>query len=129
MRCKARVESLDDAYLKTCRVMDWECIYRIRDMLDAHGMGLLMPFAPPSFVTPEVPLFSNLRLAAPLPAANIQHSFLFHGFIPTCSRCCVADLLAAASAWEGATFTRKMSQAASMKRLLWAEQPPARISR
>jgi hypothetical protein len=57
VRCKARLESLDDAYLKTCRVMDWECIYRIRDVLDAHGMGLLMPFAPPSFVTPEVLLF------------------------------------------------------------------------
>jgi hypothetical protein len=54
MRCKTRLEALDDSYLKTCRVMDWEGVYRIRDMLDAHGMGLLMPFAPPSFVTPEV---------------------------------------------------------------------------
>jgi hypothetical protein len=54
LRCKSRLESLDDSYLKTCRVMDWEGVYRIRDLLDAHGMGLLMPFAPPSFVTPEV---------------------------------------------------------------------------
>jgi hypothetical protein len=54
VRCKARLEALDDSYLKNCRVMDWEGVYRIRDTLDAHGMGLLMPFAPPSFVTPEV---------------------------------------------------------------------------
>ncbi len=54
VRCKTRLESLDESYLKNCRVMDWQGVYRIRDTLDAHGMGLLMPFAPPSFVTPEV---------------------------------------------------------------------------
>ncbi len=121
MRCKTRLEALDDSYLKTCRVMDWEGVYRIRDMLDAHGMGLLMPFAPPSFVTPEVcsramfgRCFRRIISAKKVAAFSRSHDFGSNSHAQT--RCCAVARLVAASVWEAAACDCKMNMVAGRKK-------------